>query len=100
MAETCYRLLLENAEHFIARIETDSAADEHHSGVQVLQKFDLPVMQGFNWECAHRPQPPWYAILAGRAVEMRSAGITAVWLPPPSVSVSTEVRVSSSVPGS
>lgn len=48
--------------------------------------------QGFNWECAQRQHPAWYTVLAGRAVEMQAAGITAVWLPPPSVSVSTEVR--------
>ena len=48
-------------------------------------------LQGFNWECAQRASPAWYAVLAGRAVEMRAAGITAIWLPPPSVSVSAEV---------
>ncbi|KAK9822846.1 hypothetical protein WJX81_002820 [Elliptochloris bilobata] len=48
------------------------------------------LLQGFNWECAQRPQPPWYAVLAGRAEEMAAAGITAVWLPPPSASVTAE----------
>jgi hypothetical protein len=48
--------------------------------------------QGFNWECAQRPLPPWYAVLAGRAAEIAAAGITAVWLPPPSASVTAEVR--------
>ncbi|CAL8471337.1 g10879 [Coccomyxa elongata] len=48
------------------------------------------LLQGFNWECSQRASPAWYAVLAGRAVEMRAAGITAVWLPPPSVSVSAE----------
>ena len=54
-------------------------------------------VQGFNWECAQRASPAWYAVLAGRAVEMRAAGITAVWLPPPSVSVSAEVLLSSCI---
>ncbi len=49
-------------------------------------------MQGFNWECSHRRDPAWYSVLASRAHEMKDAGITAVWLPPPSASVSTEVR--------
>ena len=49
--------------------------------------------QGFNWECAHRPQPAWYAVLAGRAAEMGAAGITAVWLPPPCASVTLEVML-------
>ena len=48
--------------------------------------------QGFNWECSHRKDPAWYRVLAGRAHEMKAAGITAVWLPPPSASVSTEVH--------
>ena len=47
--------------------------------------------QGFNWECSQRKDPAWYGILASRAAEMKAAGITAVWLPPPSASVSTEV---------
>ena len=49
------------------------------------------VMQGFNWECSRRRDPAWYSVLASRAHEMKDAGITAVWLPPPSASVSTEV---------
>ena len=48
-------------------------------------------LQGFNWECAHRKEPAWYRVLASRAPEMKAAGITAVWLPPPSTSVSIEV---------
>ncbi|CAL5228346.1 g11459 [Coccomyxa viridis] len=48
------------------------------------------LLQGFNWECSHRRDPAWYSVLASRAHEMKDAGITAVWLPPPSASVSTE----------
>ena len=51
-------------------------------------------LQGFNWECSHRKDPAWYSVLASRAHEMKAAGITAVWLPPPSASVSTEVHIS------
>ena len=72
------------------------------------------LLQGFNWECTGEPQcfaprpediclllrqlplagqtqPSWYALLAAKAEVIAAIGITAVWLPPPSVSVSIEV---------
>ena len=61
---------------------------EHREGVS------FRILQGFNWECSHRKDPAWYTVLASRAHEMKDAGITAVWLPPPSASVSTEVLLS------
>lgn len=44
-------------------------------------------MQGFNWESSKRD---WYMEMAPKAAELAASGITAVWLPPPTESVSPE----------
>lgn len=43
--------------------------------------------QGFNWESCKRD---WYMEIAPKAAELAACGITAVWLPPPTESVSPE----------
>eukprot|EP00873_Tetraselmis_striata_P017674 jgi/Tetstr1/437938/TSEL_026568.t1 len=60
------------------------------------------VLQGFHWESstpdARDPSAwpggevstSWYATVRAKAADMRRAGITDVWLPPPSTSVSRE----------
>ena len=45
------------------------------------------VLQGFNWE-SHRDK--WYKKLESQVDEIAEAGFTAVWLPPPSDSVSAQ----------
>ena len=45
------------------------------------------ILQGFNWE-SHRDK--WYAKLESQLDEIAEAGFTAVWLPPPSDSVSAQ----------
>ena len=45
------------------------------------------ILQGFNWE-SHRDK--WYARLEAQLDEIAEAGFTAVWLPPPSDSVSAQ----------
>lgn len=46
------------------------------------------ILQGFNWESC---KDPWYRKLVGQAREIAEAGFTAVWLPPPTDSVSSQV---------
>lgn len=48
------------------------------------------LLQGFNWECCDY-EPSWYQALAGKAYHIKASGFNAVWLPPPSVSVSKQV---------
>lgn len=45
------------------------------------------VFQGFNWESWRRK---WYLELAPRAADMAACGITTIWLPPPTESVSPQ----------
>lgn len=45
------------------------------------------ILQGFNWE-SHRDK--WYVKLESQLDEIAEAGFTAVWLPPPSDSVSAQ----------
>lgn len=45
------------------------------------------ILQGFNWE-SHRDR--WYSKLESQVDEIAEAGFTAVWLPPPSDSVSAQ----------
>lgn len=45
------------------------------------------VMQAFNWESSKRD---WYLELAPKAADMAACGITSVWLPPPTESVSPQ----------
>eukprot|EP01024_Parvocaulis_polyphysoides_P023642 TRINITY_DN21843_c0_g3_i3.p1 TRINITY_DN21843_c0_g3~~TRINITY_DN21843_c0_g3_i3.p1 ORF type:complete len:697 (+),score=155.82 TRINITY_DN21843_c0_g3_i3:52-2142(+) len=45
------------------------------------------ILQAFNWESCHQD---WYKILAGQAAGFAAAGFTAVWLPPPTDSVSPQ----------
>nr|ADO63831.1 alpha amylase [Brachypodium distachyon] len=52
------------------------------SGHQVL-------FQGFNWE-SWKQQGGWYNMLLGKVDDIAAAGVTHVWLPPPSHSVSNE----------
>lgn len=46
-------------------------------------------MQGFNWESCNK-QGGWYNMLKGRVGSIASSGVTHVWLPPPSHSVSPQ----------
>lgn len=45
------------------------------------------ILQGFNWE-SHRGS--WYKTIADQAKEISEAGFTAIWMPPPSASVSPQ----------
>ncbi|CAD7698103.1 unnamed protein product [Ostreobium quekettii] len=45
------------------------------------------ILQGFNWDSHHQD---WYKILANQATDFAKLGFTAVWLPPPSDSVSPQ----------
>lgn len=47
------------------------------------------ILQGFNWE-SHKGS--WYKKLSEQAKNIADAGFSAVWLPPPSASVSPQVR--------
>ncbi|KAL6858820.1 hypothetical protein ACP4OV_017822 [Aristida adscensionis] len=55
--------------------------------------FDLVqaqvLFQGFNWE-SWRKQGGWYNFLQGQVDDIARAGVTHVWLPPPSHSVSPQ----------
>lgn len=51
------------------------------------------MLQGFHWRsCTHGADggPSWYAEVRSRVSAMRSLGVEALWLPPPSHSVSPE----------
>ncbi|KAM3212692.1 hypothetical protein ACQJBY_065630 [Aegilops geniculata] len=52
------------------------------SGHQVL-------FQGFNWE-SWKQSGGWYNMMMGKVDDIAAAGVTHVWLPPPSHSVSTQ----------
>jgi alpha-amylase len=51
----------------------------------------LRSLQGFNWE-SWRQSGGWYNLLMGKVDDIVAAGVTHVWLPPPSHSVSTQGR--------
>lgn len=54
--------------------------------ISTSANFDL---QGFNWESSKNPQG-WYRVLKNLVPRIAEAGVTHVWLPPPSQSVSPE----------
>jgi alpha-amylase len=45
------------------------------------------MLQGFNWESAVRPGGGWYNVVNSLSREIKDAGFTSVWLPPPSEAV-------------
>ena len=47
-------------------------------------------MQGFDWMSSKEPNRGWWRTLTERAEEIAALGVTHVWLPPPSQSVSPE----------
>lgn len=47
------------------------------------------LFQGFNWE-SWKQGGGWYNLLMGKVDDIAAAGVTHVWLPPPSHSVSTQ----------
>ncbi|CAL9171450.1 unnamed protein product, partial [Musa hybrid cultivar] len=49
------------------------------------------LFQGFNWE-SWRQQGGWYNFLKDKVSDIANAGVTHVWLPPPSHSVGVQVR--------
>jgi alpha-amylase len=46
-------------------------------------------LQGFNWE-SWKQSGGWYNMMMGKVDDIAAAGVTHVWLPPPSHSVSSE----------
>ncbi|KAF3783001.1 Dolichyl-diphosphooligosaccharide--protein glycosyltransferase subunit [Nymphaea thermarum] len=50
------------------------------------------VVQAFNWESSKNSQG-WYHVLKNSVPQMAEAGVTHVWLPPPSQSASPEVQM-------
>nr|CAA45903.1 alpha-amylase [Oryza sativa Indica Group] len=54
-----------------------------------LASGDKILFQGFNWE-SWRQSGGWYNLLMGKVDDIVAAGVTHVWLPPPSHSVSTQ----------
>ncbi|OEL14485.1 Alpha-amylase isozyme 3A, partial [Dichanthelium oligosanthes] len=57
-------------------------SDVHAQTTQIL-------FQGFNWESWNK-HGGWYNMLKGQVADIASAGVTHVWLPPPSHSVSPQ----------
>ncbi|CAD5171081.1 unnamed protein product [Musa acuminata subsp. malaccensis] len=49
------------------------------------------LFQGFNWE-SWRQQGGWYNFLKDKVSDIANAGVTHVWLPPPSHSVGIQGR--------
>jgi alpha-amylase len=47
------------------------------------------LFQGFNWESS-KQSGGWYNLLMGKVDDIAAAGVTHVWLPPPSHSVSPQ----------
>jgi hypothetical protein len=47
------------------------------------------LFQGFNWESS-KQSGGWYSLLMGKVDDIAAAGVTHVWLPPPSHSVSPQ----------
>jgi alpha-amylase len=47
------------------------------------------IVQAFNWE-SWKQSGGWYNLLMGKVDDIAAAGVTHVWLPPPSHSVSTQ----------
>ena len=47
------------------------------------------MLQGFNWESCNSSKK-WFNVIADEAREIKDAGFTAVWLPPPTDSVSDQ----------
>uniref|UniRef100_A0A0E0LFL9 Alpha-amylase n=1 Tax=Oryza punctata TaxID=4537 RepID=A0A0E0LFL9_ORYPU len=54
-----------------------------------LASGDKILFQGFNWE-SWRQSGGWYNLLIGKVDDIAAAGVTHVWLPPPSHSVSAQ----------
>ncbi|KAG8074637.1 hypothetical protein GUJ93_ZPchr0006g46340 [Zizania palustris] len=54
-----------------------------------LASGDRILLQGFNWE-SWKQSGGWYNMLMGKVDGIAAAGVTHVWLPPPSHSVSTQ----------
>lgn len=48
------------------------------------------MLQGFNWDSAKREGGTWYQHLKSNVELIQQLGVSAVWLPPPSDSVSAE----------
>ncbi|KAM7279908.1 hypothetical protein ACFE04_007042 [Oxalis oulophora] len=48
------------------------------------------LFQGFNWESSKHQGGGWYNLLKAKIPDLANAGITHVWLPPPSQSVAPE----------
>lgn len=49
------------------------------------------LFQGFNWESA-KNKKGWYNVMAKLGEDVKDAGFTDVWLPPPSQSVAPQGR--------
>ena len=56
-------------------------------GVGILFSETIELMQAFNWE-SWKQSGGWYNLLMGKVDDIAAAGVTHVWLPPPSHSVS------------
>eukprot|EP00271_Cylindrocystis_brebissonii_P013286 TRINITY_DN329_c0_g3_i1.p1 TRINITY_DN329_c0_g3~~TRINITY_DN329_c0_g3_i1.p1 ORF type:complete len:534 (-),score=92.49 TRINITY_DN329_c0_g3_i1:719-2320(-) len=54
-----------------------------------IDPLDVIMMQGFNWESSKNAKG-WYNVVASNVDEIASAGVTSVWLPPPSQSVAPQ----------
>eukprot|EP00877_Chromochloris_zofingiensis_P005318 jgi/Chrzof1/14788/Cz09g16070.t1 len=85
------------ATHVVLQETAVSTAPDQADTSDFLKMVNLEVksdrqeavlLQGFGW-CSHK-QPGWYNILKSKIPEMKAAGITHLWLPPPSQSVAPE----------
>ena len=75
--------------------------DEGYDPAPPPLDFDIPptntpmgdgrciMLQGFNWESCNSHKK-WFNVVADEAAEIAAAGFTAVWLPPPTDSVSDQ----------
>ncbi|KAJ8541094.1 hypothetical protein K7X08_001910 [Anisodus acutangulus] len=58
-------------------------------GLLIVSKSPTLLFQGFNWESSNK-EGGWYNSLINLVPDLANAGITHVWLPPPSNSVSPQ----------
>ncbi len=82
LAPLCLARQLKASHGFAGPVQMKTTGPAAGNGYEI-------VLQAFNWESC---KEPWYRKLLGQAKEIADSGFTAVWLPPPTDSVSSQVR--------
>eukprot|EP00445_Apocalathium_hangoei_P003393 CAMPEP_0203857456 /NCGR_PEP_ID=MMETSP0359-20131031/10736_1 /ASSEMBLY_ACC=CAM_ASM_000338 /TAXON_ID=268821 /ORGANISM="Scrippsiella Hangoei, Strain SHTV-5" /LENGTH=365 /DNA_ID=CAMNT_0050774153 /DNA_START=43 /DNA_END=1136 /DNA_ORIENTATION=- len=72
------------------RMPSGSLLEKMEEVIGTANKDSIVLLQGFNWESWRAGAGDWYSVIGNSVDKLKHAGVTDIWMPPPSSSVAPQ----------